>query len=307
MISFFFNKSKVSSYLFGALIVIAAVYYHLRENISQNYFVNEKNTAAFLLILCLLSIDWAVKKHYWANKASYHLLVFSLGVFALPIELFNSWMVVYAFFFWIAFIQLLNISRQGKEVKSTFNAGFFLCFGSLFLPVGIFMFPFIWVVLLIHRLLNVRLFLVSLLPFASIYLLGVMINAMFPNTSFFQEINFSASDFAWEGFSSFRQNIWWIILLGLFFISMIKHYFSLGAKNANYGAGIISLSLLAFLSFLFALLLQQVSVVAWVLFLMVVAASSTRFLEEIKRPWLREAIFLIFVLLLLVGKEGLVL
>ena len=46
MISFFFNKSKVSSYLFGALIVIAAVYYHLRENISQNYFVNEKNTAA---------------------------------------------------------------------------------------------------------------------------------------------------------------------------------------------------------------------------------------------------------------------
>ena len=307
MISLFFNKSKVSSYLFSVLIVIAVVYYHLRENTSQNYFVNEKNAAAFLLILCLLSIDWAVKKYYWANKASYHLLVFSLGVFALPIELFNSWMVVYAFFFWIAFIQLLNISSQGKEVKSTFNAGFFLCFGSLFLPVGIFMFPFIWVVLLIHRLLNVRLFLVSLLPFASIYLLGVMINAMFPNTSFFQEINFSAFDYTREGFSSYRQNIWWIILLGLFFISMIKHYFSLGAKKASYGAGIISLSLLAFLSFLFALLLQQVSVVAWVLFLMVVAASSTRFLEEIKRPWLREAIFLIFVLLLLVGKEGLVL
>ena len=307
MISFFFNKSKVSSYLFGALIVIAAVYYHLRENISQNYFVNEKNTAAFLLIICLLSIDWAVKKHYWANKASYHLLVFSLGVFALPIELFNSWMVVYAFFFWIAFIQLLNISRQGKEVKSTFNAGFFLCFGSLFLPAGIFMFPLIWLVLLIHRLLNLRLFLVSLLPIASIYLLGIVINAMFPDIYFFQEINFSASNFTWEGFGSFRQNIWWIILLGLFFISMIKHYFSLGAKNASYGAGIISLSLLAFLSFLFALLLQQVSEVAWVLFLMVVAASSTRFLEEIKRPWLREAIVFFFVLLLLVGKEGLVL
>jgi hypothetical protein len=40
---------------------------------------------------------------------------------------------------------------------------------------------------------------------------------------------------------------------------------------------------------------------------MVVAASSTRFLEEIKRPWLREAIVFFFVLLLLVGKEVLVL
>ena len=169
------------------------------------------------------------------------------------------------------------------------------------------MFPLIWLVLLIHRLLNLRLFLVSLLPIASIYLLGIVINAMFPDIYFFQEINFSASNFTWEGFGSFRQNIWWIILLGLFFISMIKHYFSLRAKNASYGAGIISLSLLAFLSFLFALLLQQVSEVAWVLFLMVVAASSTRFLEEIKRPWLREAIVFFFVLLLLVGKEALVL
>lgn len=307
MISFFFNKSKVSSYLFSALIVTGAVYYHLRENTAQNYFINEKNAAAFLLILCLLSIDWAVKKYDWANKASHHLLVFSLGVFALPIELFNSWMVVYAFFFWLAFIQLLTISSQGKEVKSTFNAGFFLCFGSLFLPIGIVMFPFIWLVLLIHRLLNIRLFLISLFPIASIYLLGVMINAMFPDISFFQEINFSAFDYTREGFSSYRQNIWWIILLTVFFISMIKHYGSLGAKNARYGAGIISLFLLALLSFVFALLLQQVSVTAWVLFLMVVAALSTRFLEEIKQPWLKEAILIVFILLLLVGKEGLVL
>jgi len=38
------------------------------------------------------------------------------------------------------------------------------------------------------------------------------------------------------------------------------------------------------------------------LFLMTVASSSTRFLEEIKRPWLREVILLIFILLFFIGK-----
>jgi hypothetical protein len=302
MIRFFFNKSSVSSYLFSVLIVIAAVYYHFRETTVQFSFFNEKNTTAFLLILCLLTTDWAVKQRYWANKSSYHLLVFSLGVFALPLEIFNSWIVVYAFFFWIAFIHLLAISTQGKEIKSTFNAGFFLVFGSLFFPVGIVLFPFIWLVLLIHRLLNLRLFLISLLPIASIYLLGVIISTFFPSVPFIQEINFNAIDLTWSGFGSFRQNMWWLLFLGLFFVSMIKHYTSLGAKSASYGAGIFSLLLLGFLSLVFAVAFQSLSVISWVLFLMTVASSSTRFLEEIKRPWLREVILLIFILLFFIGK-----
>lgn len=305
MIHFFFNKSMFSSYLLSVLMVIASVYFHFRnETIIQGLFFNEKNATALLLIICLLTVDWSVKKYYWADKSSYHLLVFSLGIFALPVQGVDNWMLFYAFFFWTAFIHLLAISSQGQETKSTFNASFFLCFGSLFFPEGILLFPFIWLVLLIHGLLNARLFLISLLPFVSLYLLGVIFDILFPSISFFQEISFNRIAIDWSSFGSFRQNIWWLLLLGVFIVSLMKHYVTLGAKSANFGAGIFSLSLLGFLSIVLALLFQSVSVVVWVLFIMTLSSVSGRFFEEIKHTWLREGLFFFITVLLFVGKTG---
>ncbi len=254
--------------------------------------------------MCLLTVDWAVKKYYWADKSSYHLLVFSLGVFALPIQEIDNWIIIYAFFFWVSFIYLLNVSSQGQEIKSTFNASFFLSFGSLFFPEGMLLFPLIWLVLLLHGRLNARLFLTSLLPIISIYLLGISVKAFFPTISLIQRISVSPIVFGWEMFGSFRQNIWWLLFLSLFCISMLKHYVSLGAKSANYGVGIFSLSLLGFLSIVFALSFQSISVVVWMLFIMTLSSASGRFFEEIKRTWLTEGLFMIIIVLLFVGKEG---
>lgn len=305
MFYFFFNRSIFSSYILSTLIVIASVYYHFREeNIPQGIFFNEKNITALLLIMCLLAVDWAVKKYYWADKSSYHLLVFSIAIFALPIQEVNNWMIIYAFFFWVSFIRLLNVSSQGQEIKSSFNASFLLSFGSLFFPEGILLFPFIWLVLLLHGRLNARLFLTSLLPIASIYLLGIIVDAFFPATSLFQESSVNPIAFGWEMSGSLNQNIWWLLLLALFCISMLKHYVSLGAKSANYGVGIFSLSILGVLSIVFALSFQSVSVVVWVLFIMTLSCASGRFFEEIKRKWITEGLFVIIIALLFVGKTG---
>lgn len=304
MIATFFKNSSVFSYLLSLALLAVVVYGQGETGPSLIRINTEKSTALFLLSLCLLAVDWTVKKQYWAKQANFHLLFFPLFVFALPLGNWNNWMLVFLFFVWIAFTYLVALDQSTGNISKVFNAFFFFFSGSLFFPQGIILLPLLWWVMGVKGAFNHSTFLVSIVPIAALFLLEVVILYFFPEGTLIPEIDLSAISFSHPLQALFRMNLWWIIFLLLFFFSLFKHYVDMGSKSASYGAGMIGLFVMTIVAILFGLAFQKQSHFAWVFFLMPLTALSTRLFEEIHRSWLRELIVLVIVALVFFGKFG---
>ena len=150
MITLIFKKATALSYILSLIILYFVINDHSQHWSSSPLALIEKITVFFLFVLCLLAVDWIVKQQYWASEGNFHLFIFVLGVFSLPELPAENWITLYIFFLWIAFIHLLNACQRENNVKGIFNAGFFIALGSFFFPEGIFVFPIIWIVLLIN-------------------------------------------------------------------------------------------------------------------------------------------------------------
>ncbi len=293
------------SYLLSLALLATAVYFQGEINGTLFSLDNKKNVALLLLSLCMLAVDWTVKQHYWATKANYHLLLFPFFVLALPVELWNNWILFFFFFLWIAMNYLVAIDQSGRNIAKVFNAFFFFFLGVLFFPQGSVVLPLLWLVMLLKGALNFPYFLISLLPVLALFLLEVVFVYFFPQSTLLSSFDFSSLTFRLPLAAVFRQNLWWGIMLLLLLMAILKHYIDMGSKSASYGAGMFALFSLAGTSLLFGLFFQNQSELAWVLFLMALTALSTRLFEDIKKAWLREFFFTVIFLLLLLGKYGL--
>ena len=80
MISSFFKKSGVLSYLLSLALLAVAVYSQGETQGTLVLITTKKTHALFLLILCMLAVDWSVKQRYWATQANYHLFLFPFFV-----------------------------------------------------------------------------------------------------------------------------------------------------------------------------------------------------------------------------------
>lgn len=300
-----FKKSGVFSYLLSIAILIFAVY--SRGEI-EGVFISvdfQKNVAFVVLCLCMLAVDWTVKQHYWATTANYHLLLFPVFILALPVELWDNWVLFFFFFLWIAFSYLIAIDPSGGNISKVFNAFFFYFVGCLFFPQGIVFLPFLWVVLIMKGAFNIRFVLISLLPILALFLLEVIIISFFPQTVLIPSVSFSKLVFLFPWEPVLRLNLWWAIMMIILLFSVLKHYIDMGTKSAAYGAGMKSLFALAVSALLFGLFFQTQSSFSWVVFLMGMTALSTRLFEDITRPWLRSLLLFCIIGLLLLGKYGL--
>ena len=305
MILSFFNKSSVFSYLLALGLLGLAVYSHDFSRTQTDPFDAERKVALALLSGCMLSIDWVVKQRYWATKANYHLVFFALFVFALPLQQWYNWATLCFFFYWVGLNFLVGIDQSGGQIKKTFNAAFFIFLGGLFYPPGLLFFPLVWIILSFQGGLDLRTFVISLLPLAALFLLEVTFTFFFPQSRLLTGISFTQVAFELPWNSPLRTNIWWLFLLLLLFFSALRHYIDMSAKSAAYGVGIYALLATAIAGFVFVLFFQVQNQMAWLLPIMVVTTLSTRLLEEIKRAWVRELLFLLFFVLLLFGKYGL--
>ena len=182
MISSFFKKSGVLSYLLSFGLLAVAVYSQGETQGALVLITAKKSFALFLLSLCMLAVDWSVKQRYWATKANYHLFLFSFFILAFPAETSGNWLLVFLFFLWIAFNYIVAIDQSGGIVKKVFNAFFFFFTGVLFFPQGILLLPFLWFLLMIKKSLNLQSFLLSLVPIISLYLIEVSIVYFLPNS-----------------------------------------------------------------------------------------------------------------------------
>ena len=305
MILSFFNKSSVFSYLLALGLLGLAVYSHDFSLTQTDPFDAKRKVALVLLSSCMLAIDWVVKQRYWATKANYHLIFFPLFIFALPLQQWHNWVVLCFFFYWVGLNFLVGIDQSGGQIKKIFNAAFFIFLGGLFYPPGLLFFPLVWVILSFQGGLDVRTFVISLLPLAALFLLEVTFTFFFPESRLLTGISFVQVAFEIPWNSSFRANIWWIFLLLLLFFSALRHYIDMSAKSAAYGLGIYALLTSALAGIAFVLFFHAHNQMAWLLPIMVVTALSTRLLEEIKRGWVRELLFLLILVLILFGKYGL--
>lgn len=304
MITSFFKKSGVFSYLL-ALALLALAVYSQKELGGSLVRVEAEETIAFMLLsMCMLAVDWTVKQRYWADQANYHLLLFPLFIFAFPVSLWNNWMLIFLFFFWTAFTYLVAIDQSGGTIAKVFNAFFFFFIGTLFFPQGIVLLPLLWLVMMVKGVLNLQHFLISGFPVGALILLEVLLRYYMPNSILISSVNFSEVVFSIPLEEHLRFNLWWIILLIIFLFAVLKHYIDMATKSASYGAGIIALFISSATGLLFALAFQSQSHFAWIFFLMASTALSTRVFEGIKRAWLRELFFLGIIALLLVGKFG---
>ncbi|MGB2398594.1 MAG: hypothetical protein ACPH63_07770 [Flavobacteriaceae bacterium] len=304
MITVFYEKRNLVSYVLSLLMLTAAVYYHQTQTESTFLFWGEKSITVLLLAFCLYATDWTVKRQYWAKNSNYHLLVFPLLFFGLPVSSWNNWMLLYIAFFWVAMNYVLGLSRSNHKMASVFNAGFLLCFGALFYPKGLFFFPVLWVTMAFYSLLSAQLFLISLLPFIALILLGVCFRYAFPSTPFFSWPVFSFLDvqFIWQ--EKLRLNLWWLVFIFILVSGTWRHLAYIRSKSATYVSGLFTLLFCGFSGLLFALLFQTDSTLAWVLLLMVMSALSTRLFEEFKKGWIRELFFLFLLLLIIASKDS---
>lgn len=305
MISFFYKKANVFSYLSSLVVLLFIINDQSNLFVTSTFFVAEKIMAYVLLALCMFAVDWIVKQQYWVTSANYHLLVFLLCIYALPNNQWDNWLLLFIFFFWIAYINIVDLFRSEEKIKSTFNASFFLCFASLFFNEGIIFFPFLWVAMIIQGTFNLQLWLVSLLPIGALNLLFIVLSQFLDGIRFFTPIDIDQYPFEWPWSLPFQTNLWWIGFLFLFLLSLIRHYVDVGSKGASYRSGVFSLFVLALLSVIFALLFHGKTSLGWVLFSMTLAALSGRFFEEMKTKWVRELFLILLILLVLVSKKEL--
>lgn len=304
MISSFFKKSGVLSYLLSLGLLAVAVYSQGETQGALVLITAKKSFALFLLSLCMLAVDWSVKQRYWATKANYHLFLFPFFILAFPAETSGNWLLVFLFFLWIAFNYIVAIDQSGGIVKKVFNAFFFFFIGVLFFPQGILLLPLLWLLLFIKRSLNLQSFFISLVPIMALYLIEVSVIYFLPNSVLIPPFDFSNVVMSLPIREGVRFNLWWGIMLVLSLFAVLKHYVDMGTKSASYGAGMISLFIMTLMAILFGVFFQSQSGFAWTLFLMTLTALSTRLFEGIKRLWLREGLLYIIMTLLLLGKYG---
>ena len=303
MISSFFKRSSVMSYLISIALLAVAVYSQGDTEGKLVLITVQKSVALFLLSVCMLAVDWTVKQRYWATEANYHLFLFPVFIFAFSVEIWGNWLLLYLIFLWIAFSYLVAIDQSGGIIKKVFNAFFFFYIGALFFPQGIIVLPLLWIVLTVKGALNVQSFFLSLVPIAALFLLEVCFVYFFPGSILIPSLDFSSLDFYFPMKEEMRHNLWWGVMLLLSLFAVLKHYVDMSTRSASYGSGIVSLFILTVMAFFFWVIFQTQTSFASVLFLMAITALSTRLFEEIKRGWIRELLFFIIIGLLFVGKE----
>lgn len=292
------------SYLLSLALLAVAVYSQGETQGTLVLITTKKTHALFLLSLCMLAVDWSVKQRYWATQANYHLFLFPFFVFALPVETWQNWLLVFFFFLWIAFNYIVAIDQSGGIISKVFNAFFFFFMGVLFFPQAIIVLPLLWILLLIKKAMNLQSFVLSLVPFVALYLIEVSIVYFLPNSVLIPSFDFSKMVLSFPLKEGLRSNLWWGTMLLLTLFAVLKHYIDMGTKSASYGSGMISLFIMTVMAILFGVFFQSQSSFAWTLFLMTLMALSTRLFEGIKRLWLREGFFYVIITLLLLGKYG---
>ena len=92
-----------------------------------------------LSVISVLFVEWTVRRQFLFREGSYHLLLFSVFFWILPINRWDLWLWIASLLLWLSFINIIKVDANTNSNNFIFNAGFWLVF-SIFFKVDFFYF-----------------------------------------------------------------------------------------------------------------------------------------------------------------------
>ena len=145
-----FGKTSLWSYLGAITILLLAVLWHqglINASVPFSGNIIRTSIISVLALCSLFAVDWVVRTQSLNQKSSYHLLVFALLFWVLPIYQWDIWLWIATLFFWLSFMQLLRSVGKARTLEVAFNAGFWLCFAAFFRADFSYFILIIWLML----------------------------------------------------------------------------------------------------------------------------------------------------------------
>ena len=289
-----FGKTTFLSYFIAFLVLIAAVFWHHKvideqSSVDENAF--KTTIIGILAAISLLCIEWTVRKQKLYSKGSYHLLVFALFFWILPINKWDIWLWVASLFFWFSFLQIIKSDERVQTKKAIFNAGFWMVFAIFFQQHFFYFFLTLWLILYFRGQLNFKNILLTLIFAFCIAVLWTTLLVLFPDLPSWEVAFFTPMEFSFLWSEQYSDNISFVFLFLTSIVVALKYLKGI-FHNSNKSKNSIYNMILFLISTLIIILFGgEGNVISWVSFLMVIAVLSTQYFESFSQKWPVELFF----------------
>ena len=294
MLTRVFGKTSFWSYLIAFSVLIAAVFWHHEVIEEQNTSIGN-NFRSFIIgilaVISLLCVEWTVRRQMLFKKGSYHLLVFALFFWILPIDKWDIWLWFASLFFWFSFLQITQIDGSLNSKKAVFNAGFWLVFAVFFKVDFIYFSLTMFLILFFKGQLNYKNTVLFFLPAFCISIIWLMLLVLIPSFPSWETPLFTLLEFSFLRGEELADSLSFIFVL-LSAIVVVLKYLKGVSHNSNKSKNNIYNMILLLVSALgITLFGGEGNEISWVSLLMIIAVLSTQYFESFSKKWPIELFF----------------
>tara|TARA_B110000211_G_scaffold17705_1_gene18425 strand:- start:11 stop:946 length:936 start_codon:yes stop_codon:yes gene_type:complete len=289
-----FGKTTFLSYFIAFLVLIAAVFWH--HNVINEQSPVDENTfkttiIGILATISLFCVEWTVRRQKLFSKGSYHLLVFALFFWILPINRWDIWLWFASLFFWFSFLQITQIDGSLNSKKAVFNAGFWLVFAVFFKVDFIYFSLTMFLILFFKGQLNYKNTVLFFLPAFCISIIWLMLLVLIPSFPSWETPLFTLLEFSFLRGEELADSLSFIFVL-LSAIVVVLKYLKGVSHNSNKSKNNIYNMILLLVSALgITLFGGEGNEISWVSLLMIIAVLSTQYFESFSKKWPIELFF----------------
>jgi len=289
-----FGKTSFWSYLIAFSVLIAAVFWHHEVVEEQN--INDANTfrsivIGILAVISLLCVEWTVRRQILFGKGSYHLLVFALFFWILPINRWDIWLWFASLFFWFSFLQIIQMDGNFNSKKAVFNAGFWLVFAVFFKVDFIYFSLTMFLILIFKGQLNYKNIVLFFLPAFCISIIWLMLLVLIPSFPSWETPLFTPLKFSFLRSEKLADSLSFIFVLLTAIVVVLKHLKNVFHNSNKSRNNIYNMILILVSAFVITLFGGEGTVMSWVSLLMIIAVLSTQYFEFFTKKWPVELFF----------------
>ena len=289
-----FGETSFWSYLIAFSVLIAAVFWHHEVIEEQN--INDVNTfrsivIGILAVISLLFVEWTVRRQMLFRKGSYHLLVFALFFWILPINRWDIWLWFASLFFWFSFLQIIQMDGSLNSKKAVFNAGFWLVFAVFFKVDFIYFSLTMFLILFLKGQLNYKNIFLFFLPAFWIFIIWLMLFILIPSFPSWAPPFFTPLKFSFLRSEEPADSLSFIFVLLTAIIVVLKYLKGVFHNSNKSKNNIYNMILLLVSALVITLFGGEGNVISWVSLLMIIAVLSTQYFEIFTQKWQVELFF----------------
>ena len=294
MLTRVFGKTSFWSYLIAFSVLIAAVFWHHEVIEEQNTSIGN-NFRSFIIgilaVISLLCVEWTVRRQMLFKKGSYHLLVFALFFWILPIDKWDIWLWFASLFFWFSFLQIIQTDGSPDTKKAVFNAGFWLVFAVFFKVDFIYFSLTMFLILLFKGQLNYKNIFLFLLPAFCIAVLWMILLVLIPSFPSWETTVFTPVKFSFLRGEKLADSLSFIFVLLTAIVVVLKHLKGASHSSNKSRNNIYNMILLLVSALVIMLFGGEGNVISWVCLLMIISVLSTQYFESFSKKWPIELFF----------------